>query len=158
MYRSPSRGSLNLTEVYWDIVDCIVNNPKDKFNLIIGTDSQNIQDRCCFVTAIIVHKEGKGARYFFTKKYEDNITSLRHKIFFETSLSVEIAGEIFKKLKDSSIKEENFNLEIHLDVGESGDTKDLIREVVGMVIGSGFSPKIKPNSFGASKVADKYTK
>jgi predicted RNase H-related nuclease YkuK (DUF458 family) len=45
-----------------------------------------------------------------------------------------------------------------LDVGEKGQTKDLIREVVGMVVGSGFDARIKPDSFGASKVADKYTK
>ena len=52
----------------------------------------------------------------------------------------------------------DLDLEIHLDVGEKGQTKDLIREVVGMVVGSGFDARIKPDSFGASKVADKYTK
>ncbi|HAA34763.1 MAG TPA: hypothetical protein DCD97_05580, partial [Firmicutes bacterium] len=41
---------------------------------------------------------------------------------------------------------------------EAGDTKELIREVVGMVIGSGFDARIKPESYGASKVADRYTK
>ncbi|ACB83646.1 ribonuclease H-like YkuK family protein [Natranaerobius thermophilus] len=158
MYRSPSRGELNLTEVYWDIVNYILDSSEEKYNLIIGTDSHNLQDQCCFVTAIIVHREGKGARYFFTKKQEDHITSLRHRIFYETSLSVEVAGELFKKLKDSSVKDNNLNLEIHLDIGEKGETKELIREVVGMVLGSGFSPKIKPESYGATKVADKYTK
>ncbi len=147
-----------MNEVYWDIVNYITSSPKDKYNLIIGTDSHNFQDECCFVTAIIVHRQGKGARYFFTKQYERHIESLRHKIFYETSLSVEVAGDLFKKLKKSSIKDNNLNLEIHLDVGEQGQTKELIREVVGMVLGSGFSPKIKPDSYGASKVADKYTK
>lgn len=158
MYQSPSRGSLNLAEVYWDIVNYISEAPRGKYNLIIGTDSHNLQEQCCFVTAIIVHREGKGARYFFTKKKEKHITSLRHRIFHETSLSVEVAADLSKKLKNSWVKDENLNLEIHLDVGENGETKELIREVVGMVIGSGFSPKIKPESYGATKVADKYTK
>ena len=30
--------------------------------------------------------------------------------------------------------------------------------MVGMVVGSGFNARIKPYSYGASKVADKYTK
>ena len=42
--------------------------------------------------------------------------------------------------------------------GENGDTKDMIRELVGMVTGSGFDAKIKPYACGASKVADKHTK
>jgi predicted RNase H-related nuclease YkuK (DUF458 family) len=52
----------------------------------------------------------------------------------------------------------HLDLEIHLDVGQEGATKSLIREVVGMVTGSGFDAKIKPESYGASAVADKYTK
>jgi hypothetical protein len=43
-------------------------------------------------------------------------------------------------------------------VGKVGETKELIREIVGMVTGSGFEARIKPDSYGASKVADKYTK
>jgi predicted RNase H-related nuclease YkuK (DUF458 family) len=34
----------------------------------------------------------------------------------------------------------------------------MVREIIGMVMGSGFDAKIKPNSYGASKVADKHTK
>ena len=52
----------------------------------------------------------------------------------------------------------DLDIEIHLDVGEQGKTKEIIREVVGMVTGSGFDAIIKPDSYGASKVADKFTK
>jgi predicted RNase H-related nuclease YkuK (DUF458 family) len=45
-----------------------------------------------------------------------------------------------------------------MDVGTRGDTRDLIREMVGMVAGSGYDALIKPDSFGATKVADKFTK
>lgn len=50
------------------------------------------------------------------------------------------------------------NLEIHLDIGQNGQTKEMIRDIVGMITGSGFDAKIKPYSCGASTVADKYTK
>jgi predicted RNase H-related nuclease YkuK (DUF458 family) len=60
-----------------------------------------------------------------------------------------------EKLADSG---QELNLEIHLDVGSNGATKTLVKEVVGMVNGSGYSCKIKPDSYGASSVADRYTK
>ena len=50
-----------------------------------------------------------------------------------------------------------YNLEIHIDVGEHGDTRDMIKEVVGMVTGNGFVAKTKPEAYGASYVADKHT-
>lgn len=49
-------------------------------------------------------------------------------------------------------------VEIHLDVGENGDTKDIVREVVGMVTGSGYAAVTKPDAYGASKVADRHSK
>lgn len=51
----------------------------------------------------------------------------------------------------------NYNLEIHVDVGEHGDTRTMIKEVVGMVTGNGFVAKTKPHAYAASYVADKHT-
>jgi len=48
--------------------------------------------------------------------------------------------------------------EFHIDVGTKGQTKSLINEMVGMVKGLNFVPKIKPESYCASTFADKYTK
>ena len=46
---------------------------------------------------------------------------------------------------------------IHADVGEKGQTQEMIKEVTGIIRGNGFEPKIKPESFAASNVADRYT-
>ena len=46
---------------------------------------------------------------------------------------------------------------IHADVGEKGQTRDMVKEVVGLIRGNGFEPKIKPESYAASVVADRYT-
>ena len=70
-------------------------------------------------------------------------------------MSLDVASRFTALLAENGYSD--LNVEIHLDVGEKGDTKELIREVVGMVIGSGFDARIKPDSYGATKVADKYT-
>ena len=66
-----------------------------------------------------------------------------------------MASTLTEKLVESG---HEFNIEIHLDVGSNGATKTLVKEVVGMVSGSGYPCRIKPDSYGASTVADRYTK
>lgn len=52
----------------------------------------------------------------------------------------------------------HLDLEIHLDIGMNGPTRDLIKEMVGRVSGLGFTVKIKPCSTAASSLANRYTK
>ena len=42
-------------------------------------------------------------------------------------------------------------------MGERGATREMVREVTGLIRGNGFEPMIKPFSFAASAIADKYT-
>ena len=154
-FTSPTRGRLTEDEMFSDMMQFVDANPEANYKIIIGSDSQ-ARVRTCFVTAVIVHQVGRGARYYYRKKYQRKITSLRQKIFYETALSLETASFIAQKLAANG--HSDLNLEIHLDIGPNGETKELIREIVGMVVGSGFAAKIKPYSCGASKVADKYTK
>jgi hypothetical protein len=59
-----------------------------------------------------------------------------------------------------SLKSNNFQYNfryIHADIGENGQTRDMIKELTGMIIGNGFEPKIKPESYVASSLADKYS-
>lgn len=152
---SPTKGRLTFDEMMTEIVGYITGLPTSMYKIIIGTDSQ-VKQESCFVTAIIVHRLGKGGRYFYRKKLHRKIKSLRQKIFYETSLSLELGGLIARYLSECGMDE--MEVEIHIDVGKQGETRDLIREVVGMVTGSGFQAKIKPEAFGASSVADKHTK
>lgn len=152
---NPSKGPMSFEEMYEDIFLFIGNQPLGIYKLIIGTDSQ-VREETCFVTAVVIHYVGKGARYYYTKEYHRRIDSLRQRIFYETSFSLEVAGRFAKKLSHDG--HDDLNMEIHLDIGPNGETKDLIREIVGMVAGNGFEAVIKPDASGASKVADKYTK
>lgn len=152
---SPSKGPMSFDAVFQDMVTYIGEAPDSSYKVIIGTDSQ-FGEETCFVTAIIVHRAGKGARYYYTRERERIDRSLRQRIFYETARSLGLASRMADKFAENGYAD--MNVEIHLDVGENGDTRGLIREVVGMVVGSGFDARIKPDAFGAMTVADKYTK
>lgn len=152
---SPSRGPLSLDAVFSQIQEYIAQQPEAEYRLIIGTDSQ-VRRQTIFVTAVIIHRVGRGARYFYCKRKQRSLDSLRQRIYYETSLSLEVAARITYLLAEAKMEE--LSLEIHLDIGPNGETKSLIRELVGMVMGSGFAARIKPYAIGASSVADKYTR
>lgn len=154
-FTSPSKGKLNFREMMEDILDYIKDLPFASYKIVVGTDSQTRQETC-FVTAVIVHRKGKGARYYYHKNTQNKIKSLRQRIYYETTMSLELGAKITSFLIAGGL--EHLAIEIHIDVGTQGETKDLIREVVGMVTGSGFAAKIKPDSFAASSVADRHTK
>lgn len=155
---SPSKGKMHFSEMMTDIIKYIKDLPTSAYKIIIGSDSM-VRNETCFITAVIVHRLGKGARYFYHKKTQRKIKSLRQKIFYETALSLEVGGLVHKYFADFGFEDpDDMNVEIHIDVSVHGETKDLIREVVGMVTGSGFRAKIKPEAYGASTVADKHTK
>ena len=155
LYHSPSHGVMDLEQVFQDIINFIRAEPQAEHKLIIGTDSQ-ARNEVTFVTAIVIHRLGKGARYYYHREVHRRLPSLRQRILLETSLSLGVASRLTEMLSRRGYQ--GFDVEIHLDIGHNGDTRDLIREIVGMVSGSGFDAKIKPDSFGASSVADKYTK
>ncbi len=151
---SPTYGRLTFERMFRQLVAYMREEPAERYNLIIGTDSL-LGDDTCFVTAIIIHRVGHGGRYFYHKFRNRKIESLRHRILFETSLSLETASLVSAQLVKNGYSE--LPLEIHLDVGDRGETKRIIREVVGMVQGSGFAAITKPDAYGASKVADRET-
>jgi predicted RNase H-related nuclease YkuK (DUF458 family) len=152
---SPTKGSMNWDEVVDDLLLYIGEEPELTHKIIIGTDSQ-VREETYFVTAVVVHRVGKGARYYYKRVVYQNIRSLRQRIFMEAATSLETASKLTQDLAEKGHTE--MNLEIHLDIGQNGQTKEMIRDIVGMITGSGFDAKIKPYSCGASTVADKYTK
>ena len=154
-FTSPTRGKLSFQEMMDDIINYIKGLPTSAYKIIIGSDSQ-VKTETCFITAVVVHRLGKGAKYYYRKLGHRKIKSLRQKIFYETALSLEVGGMVNRYFAESGFAD--LEVEIHIDAGNKGETRDLIREVVGMVTGSGFQAKIKPEAYGASSVADKHTK
>ena len=154
-FYNPHLGVLSFDEVIEAIVGEMEADPKAHYEILVGTDSSTGTDTIDLVSAIVIHKIGKGGRYFWTRRREPKIPSLRQKIWREAWLSFELAQRLLARLSQISLL--SFNLEIHVDIGENGRTKAMIDEVVGMIIGSGFAVRIKPQAYAASSVADKYT-
>jgi len=161
VFYSPTKGKLDLSGVLDEVSGFIQEEPGASYGLVIGTDSQDRRvegkDTVNFVTAIVIHRRGKGGRYFWQKNRKNKVYTLRDKIYTETLLSVETAKSFVPRLKTSLNGNGKYDLEIHIDIGEVGPTREMIREVVGIVRGNGLTPKIKPNAYGASTVADKHT-
>lgn len=160
IFYSPTLGELEFSQVIREIKNYLESEPRSRYSLVIGTDSQDKKgDRKVvnFVTAVVVRRIGFGGRYFWRSKKIDSIKTLRDKIYTETMLSLDLATDFVPKLKYALNGETPaYDLEIHIDVGEKGETREMIKEVVGMVNGNGFKAKTKPEAYGASTVADKH--
>jgi|SRR3989344_3159934 len=164
IFNSITHGQLSVEESIGLIKSFLEERPDDEYSLVIGTDSHERNTSpgksksISLVTAVLVHRKGFGGKYFWKKKDLSNIHSLRQKIYAETLESLSFATIFVPLLKKTlNGKSPNYDLEIHIDVGEHGDTRDMIKEVVGMVTGNGFVAKTKPHAYGASYVADKHT-
>ena len=146
---------MELDKVVDEIINYIKSDPNRKYSIVVGTDSYP-SGSVDYVTAVVVHKQGRGGRYFWKKEHQAGKTpTLRHRIYQETTHSIETAQALIDKLNLKKLA--GYDFAIHIDVGNSGSTRDMINEVVGMVKGNGFNAKTKPDSYAASTVADKYT-
>lgn len=159
-FTSPTKGKMAINQMVTDLVGFMVEEPDYFYRLVIGTDSKtgkpNVHKKVDFVTAVVIHRKGKGGRYFWQKNKVEKIATLRDKIYTETLLSIRLAEKLVPELT-KNLNGERYRLEIHIDVGDVGPTREMIKEVVGMVQGNGFTAKTKPESYGAFVVADKHT-
>ncbi len=146
---------MTFDEVIETLVSEMARGSRDRYALLIGTDSSTSDNHLDLVSAVVLHKIGLGGRYFWTRTRERKAPSLRFQIWREAWLSFELAQHVMRALEARSLLQ--VNLEVHVDIGENGKTKELIDEVVGMIIGSGLAVRIKPHAYAASAVADKHT-
>ncbi|MBE0635191.1 hypothetical protein IH601_04280, partial [Candidatus Bipolaricaulota bacterium] len=144
-FHNPSIGEMTFDDVVATLIAEMTGISDERFELLIGTDSSTSLDHLELVSAIVLHKIGRGGRYFWTRTKERRTPSLRLKIWREAWLSFELAQHVMARLESESLLQ--FNLEIHVDIGENGRTKELIDEVVGMIIGSGLAVRIKPHAY-----------
>jgi hypothetical protein len=159
-FQSPTKGKLIFNQVIENLVDFILEDLKSVYSIIVGTDSDG-KENPEFVTAIVIHRKGKGGRFFYKKIKTNKKYTLRTRIYEETMISLSLAMKLREKLEKKLLKiiPNNYkSLEIHTDIGQTGETKEMIKEIVGMVKGNGFEVKIKPEAFGATTIADKCLK
>ena len=156
MFQSPTHGSLELPQIRERILEFLAAEPERKYRLVVGTDSQpHNGSGVDFVTAIVVHRVGMGGIYFWKRIVNKKVYVLRQRMYEEATMSLEMAETVVALLHKDGVTK--YDVEIHVDIGKFGDTRVMITEIVGMIRGSGYTVKTKPENYAASKVADRYT-
>ena len=155
---------LEVPQVVAEVVGFMRAEPLCRYKVTIGTDSERLADgRADFVSAIVVHRVGRGGRYFWRRFELGKFHTLRDRIVREVLLSLDLGKAVLLELQKLSPVEgpgaqvvPQWEFEIHIDVGERGETRVMIQEVVGMVRAHNFEAIVKPGSYAASNVADRY--
>lgn len=157
---NPTKGNIKIEKVIEELFNYIYEKPEKFYDIIVGCDSSSGEEPH-FPVAVVILRVGEGGRFFLKKiaykgrKFYNWKTRILEEVFLSCQLALYLRENFEEKIKNK-----NFNYQlryIHADVGENGKTKDMIKEVTGLIKGNGFEPKIKPESFVASTVADRYS-
>lgn len=163
MFRSASGKETNMDEIASRITEYLMEDTDAQYEITVGTDSQNFRVTK-MVEVIAVHRVGRGGIFFTNIDYIPLIRNLRQKINEETSRSLRVANELLDALeiplfeKGYFIEDFDVSFQIHCDIGNEGKTSVLIKEIVSWVTSQGYVCLIKPDSYAASGIADKYSK
>lgn len=163
-FYNPSRGNLSLDKVMDELVSWMREKPENFYDIIVGCDSSS-EDYPNFPVVIVILRVGEGGRFFLKRiNYPDEsknrFSYWRQRILQEVLLSCELALFLKEHMKEKTREFPHLRHRlqyIHADVGEHGKTRDMVKEVVGLIRGNGFEPKIKPESYVASTVADRFS-
>lgn len=161
-FNNPNLGQLVFSQVLTEVVNFMRAEPVSRYKVMIGSDS-NGNGVLDVVSVVAVHRVGNGGRYFWHRSTKTGIHTLRQKIYAEVEASLELAVQFLPSFREALKVQETrtewpFDFEIHVDVGTQGETRDLIREVTGMVRGYGYEVFVKPESAAATSVADRHVR
>ena len=164
-FYNPTRGNLILDGVIEELFYYMSEKPERFYDIIVGCDSSSGEEPH-FPVAIVILRKGEGGRFFLKKikypasakkKFYNWKSRILEEVFLSCQLALSLREKVTKKA-EKLVDVFNYQLRyIHADIGENGQTKDMIKEVTGLIRGNGFEPKIKPESYVASVVADRYT-
>ncbi|MEK9146776.1 MAG: ribonuclease H-like YkuK family protein [Patescibacteria group bacterium] len=174
-FTSPTYGRLDWEQALAKMVWFMGTDKSASYEVIIGTDSQATNGTADFVSALVVHKKGRGGIYFWSRQKVEKLYSMKQRIWQEAIFSLNLAEKLVRDFAalgmfDGSIsltinpepfghaqgRRVDLNLEIHVDIGPNGETRAMINEIVGMIRANGFKVATKPAAWGASHVADRH--
>lgn len=153
-FTSPTYGRLDWEQALAKMVWFMGTDKSASYEVIIGTDSQATKGTADFVSALVVHKKGRGGIYFWSRQKVEKLYSMKQRIWQEAIFSLNLAEKLVRDFAVLGMFD--LNLEIHVDIGPNGETRAMINEIVGMIRANGFKVATKPAAWGASHVADRH--
>lgn len=125
----------------------------------VGTDSQQHGNSTRVVTSVTAYRERKGAQSYEFIQNLNRSLPLGEKLDFETHMSIDVIGKLREILNRRMLF---WELELHIDGGEKGKSRQHLNRVVGWAESLApvynYSVRTKPYSVAATRVADRYTK
>ena len=167
MWKTGDGKTVTTKEMVQILSKYITDKTDAEYEITVGTDSQN-HSSTRMVEVIAVCRVGNGGIFFYRVEYMTKIADLRQKIYEETSRSLENAhgllDEIYLQIvesdEDFDIEKLNIHFVVHCDIGRGrkSKTRVLVQEIMGWVEAEGFECVIKPDSYTASGIANKFSK
>lgn len=123
-----------------------------KLKVCIGSDSQVRGGNVEYATVIVFLREKKGGFMFIQNSRENRKMSLRERMIFEVSKSIEVAYGLCDLLDKYDVA-----LEVHADINTDPlfESNTALKEAMGYILSMGFVFKAKPDAFASSSCADK---
>jgi uncharacterized protein len=123
-----------------------------KLKVCIGSDSQVRGGSVEYATVIVFLREKKGGFMFIQNSRENRKMSLRERMIFEVSKSIEVAYALCDLLDKYDVA-----LEVHADINTDPlfESNTALKEAMGYILSMGFVFKAKPDAFASSSCADK---
>ena len=155
----PTKQHINWQEICNNI-NYMVNQGYDH-KVMIGTDSQDISDSTIVVVAICILSEMSelDRTFYYGKEKIDKFKNLYSRISYETQKSIDVANKLRQYTHSM---QDNLNINIHLDVSSDkakNKTSTYSNSLISLVKAYDYPHvEVKPNSWAASYVADKFTK
>ena len=151
-FKKANGEKLSKKDLIKEIENFILTDKKYSYRILVGTDSEHFNHHVDFVSVIVIHRVGYGARYFWRRQMVNSKFSLNERLWQEALLSLNISQELLKILTTKNL---DFRFEVHLDLGNIGKSSSSVKEIINLVRGYGLEVKIKPEAYAASKIADR---
>jgi uncharacterized protein len=124
----------------------------NKLKVCIGSDSQVYGRVIEFGTVIVFLREGRGGFMLIANERSTQRMTLKERLLYEVSRSIEIAYELCNLLDEYGV-----DLEVHADINTNPSFKSntALQEAMGYILSMGFVFRAKPDSFASSSCANK---
>jgi predicted RNase H-related nuclease YkuK (DUF458 family) len=131
-----------------------IQNSTMATKIYVGADSKRVKKKVVYVTVVVLHFDGnKGGKIFKEIVVEPYFGNIKQRLMNEVYRAIGVAYQLVDHVQGR-------DFEIHLDLNPDPKHKSnvAVKEAVGYVLGTfGFAPKLKPDAWVGSAVADRDT-